>query len=479
MNADVLETLAWMLLHSLWQAAVIAVFVATVSSAIHSPRWRHNLAMGGLLGTALWTGYSAFAGATILQVGPLAMPDGTTALHPPTVAAVVETAARSSWAIALVQAWFLGAVISLVLVLRDAVAVRGLRHRADVPGLPDSVRNMVKRSSKRMGVAEVMVRLSNDVGAPTVTGVWRPMILLPATALGLTPDQLETVILHELAHVKRHDLLIAIEVRAMHVLYFFNPAVWWLEHRIRTERELCCDDLVVASKVESTVYARALLALAEQRTLGLSLAATVGNLRQRIERLAGLTPRRRRAHPLTALMVALGLLLVGPSSVADPGAPSLGQQLEDAAVNSDFDALRKLTARATKEGTVAEKWTAYAYSGEYWFGAGDAQKALDWYELALALPLDESDLSFARYKAGWSHYNLKHADAAIDYLKRVSESGNATMETEAFKDLVRFYVDFNREAEGKAWYKAHGQMDVWNQRIQERREALEKRNNTK
>ena len=85
------------------------------------------------------------------------------------------------------------------------------------------------------------------VDVPTVIGWLRPVVLVPASALaGMTPQQLEAILAHELAHIRRHDYLVNLLQTLVETLLFYHPAVWWLSRRIRIERENCCDDLAVS-----------------------------------------------------------------------------------------------------------------------------------------------------------------------------------------------------------------------------------------
>ncbi len=127
-----------------------------------------------------------------------------------------------------------------------------------------------------------------------VVGYLRPMILLPASVLtGLTPAQLESLLAHELAHVRRHDWLVNAVQVVVETFLFYHPAVWWLSSRIRDERELCCDDIALKVIGDKATYGRMLLALEELRhattrdalTVPASLAATGGSLVARIRRL--------------------------------------------------------------------------------------------------------------------------------------------------------------------------------------------------
>src|SRR5262249_15029310 len=130
--------------------------------------------------------------------------------------------------------------------------------------------------------------VSSDTDSPSVTGWLRPIILLPLSAIaGLTPDQLEAVLAHELAHIRRHDYLVNLLQMAAETVLFYHPAVWWISARIRHERDLCCDDLAVRACGGALCYARALTALEKMRAghPALALGSTDGPLFLRIRRL--------------------------------------------------------------------------------------------------------------------------------------------------------------------------------------------------
>src|SRR5438045_2418615 len=104
------------------------------------------------------------------------------------------------------------------------------------------------------------------VHVPAVLGCVRPVILLPASALtGLTPLQLEALLAHELAHVRRYDYLVNLVQSVIETLLFYHPAVWWISARVRDEREHCCDDLAVAVCGDPHFYASALLSMERLR----------------------------------------------------------------------------------------------------------------------------------------------------------------------------------------------------------------------
>jgi BlaR1 peptidase M56 len=201
--------------------------------------------------------------------------------------------------------------------------------------LVDFVRAMAARWSLR--AVPLLVRV-DEIVIPKVVGLVWPRILLPAAALsGLTPAQLEMVLTHELAHLRRHDMWVNLLQRLAEAVLFFNPAVWYLSRRISTVREYCCDELTCrtlagVSEQSKAQYALALLRVVElARCPGAPLAAADPNpaddllalaaagrtaleLRTRIETLYGepvREPLRLSAGGwLTVAVLALAVLLV-------------------------------------------------------------------------------------------------------------------------------------------------------------------------
>ncbi|MBC8218756.1 MAG: M56 family metallopeptidase, partial [Planctomycetes bacterium] len=147
------------------------------------------------------------------------------------------------------------------------------------------------------------------VQIPTVVGWLRPVILLPATALtGLTSDQVEALLAHELAHIRRGDYLINMLQTVVEILGFYHPAVWWISNKIRLERENCCDDIAVAICGDKMHYATALAEMERIRSARgeLALAANGGNLLTRIRRLIGKGPApKSRFNWAAALVTAM------------------------------------------------------------------------------------------------------------------------------------------------------------------------------
>jgi Zn-dependent protease with chaperone function len=144
---------------------------------------------------------------------------------------------------------------------------------------------------------------SDELSVPTAIGFVKPTVVVPAWTLrDLSADELNTVVLHELAHLGRWDDWTNLAQKVLRALFFFHPAVWWLESRLALEREIACDDMVVAQTANPRAYAACLVSIAERNLLrrGIALAqAAVGRMRQtslRILRI--LDPRASHAVPV-------------------------------------------------------------------------------------------------------------------------------------------------------------------------------------
>ncbi len=216
----------------------------------------------------------------------------------------------------IVAAWFLGIAILGLRLFGSWLYIRQL-VRTGFP-VQDSIwLDRLKQLSDRMQIGRTVHLLQTAlVEVPMLIGWLRPVILVP-TALfaGLPPDQLEAILIHELAHIRRHDYLVNLLQVLIETLLFYHPVVWWIGHKLRHERENCCDDLALLIVQDRGVYANALAALEETRSvqLTLTMAASGGSLLQRIQRIAGLRGKAQDSlnrKPMLSIFIVLFLLTV-------------------------------------------------------------------------------------------------------------------------------------------------------------------------
>jgi len=308
------------LMHFLWQGALVglAAWIALFLLERAKASTRYAVALGALLLMAVLPFATAFRLAGEIPRPAPAAVDAAPAAAPlvkaPETAggaATVRTFGASllPW---IFNLWLAGvAALSLV----HLGGLRRVRHlsRQGRP-MEEALQALARDLGRRVGVRRAVALLeSAAVSVPATVGWLRPVVLVPVSALtGLTPRQLEAILAHELAHVRRHDYLVNLLQTAVETLLFYHPAVWWVSAQVRRERENCCDDLAVTVCGDRLNYARALVELEGLRAAAprLALAATGGSLAGRVRRLLAPASRPSR-RPWAAGLLALALLPAG------------------------------------------------------------------------------------------------------------------------------------------------------------------------
>lgn len=322
------------LLHFVWQGTFIALAAGMALRMLHrrSPHARYTVACAAL---------AAMLCAPIVTARIVAA-SSRVAIVQPTTAAAARSAAASDDRFApgvrtvpsfpgsrflpagtsvdvagvlptIVAVWMAG--VSLLLLQLGGGWWRVRRIQAIAMLEPSSNwADPAQRLADRLGIARALrIVDSTMVDTPTVIGWMRPVILLPLSALAnLTPSQVEAILAHELAHVRRHDFVVNLAQTIAETLLFYHPGVWWLSRRIRIEREHCCDDIAVQLCGDPYAYAAALteIAAAGGSPNRLAVAATAGPLLHRVRRLLGAENNRRSAGGTIVAGLALALIVV-------------------------------------------------------------------------------------------------------------------------------------------------------------------------
>jgi len=318
-HSAIARALGWALIHFLWEGAAVAALVAAV---LYLGRPVSAKVRYGAACVALAAMLAAF-GVTLAILWPA--PPVTIAIQPAlrfaaTIASLPASqppppapADRLNW---IVPFWMAGVLIFYARTAGGWLAAQRLRGKAAAPAAPEW-QERLRVLAARLRVTRPVVLLESCLAeSPVMMGLLRPVILVPAGLLaGLAPDQLEAILLHELAHIRRHDYAVNVLQSLVEGLLFYHPAVWWVSGIVRAERENCCDDAVVAVRGDARGYAAALAALESLRSAGHpALAARGGNLMKRIHRL--LEPERPRS---AAAPVLAAILLITPMAWALAG----------------------------------------------------------------------------------------------------------------------------------------------------------------
>jgi beta-lactamase regulating signal transducer with metallopeptidase domain/septum formation inhibitor-activating ATPase MinD len=193
--------------------------------------------------------------------------------------------------------------------------LRSLRSKAQV-AVPETVQQSFARVVRQLRLVQpVALRVSREVMSPMAMGIWWTTVLLPlSVATSLPAAQLEAVLAHELAHIRRWDYFCNLLQTVIECLFFFHPAVWWMSSRTRDLREVCCDEIAARTCTDPGIYAEALLRMEEHRAGHLQLAVALhgkgGTLLSRIQRVMG--ERTMEYGSMSMVRVAAaGLVVVG------------------------------------------------------------------------------------------------------------------------------------------------------------------------
>ena len=342
MNLDALtqhpifDALAWTLIHSIWQATVVAVVIALLLDVFKSASssFRYNLAVTGLglipvlaVVTFIYQiqpeeveliPRAAFVDSSDLSDAQAFFTLGH--LQSPQPQEVTNEDGLKGFRVFLVLLWMSG---TLLFAIRMATGFIGV-YRMTRSGIsePDAkLREMLDRLLLNSNcIRQVKLVVSSMIEVPTTVGWIRPCILIPASIVsGFPAAAIEAFIAHELMHVRRFDYLVNLVQHVAEALFFYHPATWWLSSKIRMEREFCCDDQATELLGGKLEYVKALASLAEKRhQTRLAPAASGFSLLHRIQRLLGSKPNaesvsnRSLAGLVTAVIVVGLFTLVAP-----------------------------------------------------------------------------------------------------------------------------------------------------------------------
>lgn len=477
LSSDIAGRLGWTLLHSLWQGAAAAALLAVARPALrfHSPQSRYAIALGSLgillIATAVTFRWSVSAQqdqsvASIAvtspaasvpsvppsvpspQVGIAPVPLNVPLPSPPRLRLISRFKTRLHLIVPWVAcAWVAGVLLVSLWHAGGWIAVQRLRRLGTQPVDP-STAHLATRIARLLNL-HVVVRIVQSVRieTPLVVGWLRPMILLPVAILaGLKPEQLEAILAHELAHVRRHDYLLNLVQVAAETLMFYHPAVWWISRRIRLEREQCCDDIAVSICGDRFRYVESLAALEEVRlSHALTLAARGSGgseLMTRVQRLLAPAHDSGRRHSFATITAGLlvGVAVTTVACMQHSNSPKevpatmtveeLVQHLAAAEQQSfrnltivDFE----LTTEFRPEGSTVWEKTPYriagtAYLGDMASGAARldiSQETLPakpdmgkWYEMAYSIGSDGAEGREVHYKFGELGHPLDSVSAS-------------------------------------------------------------------
>lgn len=326
------KSLGWALLHSLWQGLLIAAVLYAVLKILSGASARIRYYISASL---LCVFFILFVNTLITQWQKLQTvtvyvtesATGTGAAHSFKVSTIAPETSFLDHYITLIspklEYYFplIAALYALGLLLMtarfwiNAMQLRNLRRKG-LSVADHSWDEWINKYREYFNILRpVKVFLSERINVPMVMGTLKPIILLPFACISqLSTEQLETILMHELAHIKRHDYLLNIFQTVVETILFFNPFMWWISAIIRREREHCCDDMVLANTNYPLSYARALATLetSRQQTYTMAVAATgqKNQLFNRIKRIMEMKKNSLNYSQLTITILIVSALVL-------------------------------------------------------------------------------------------------------------------------------------------------------------------------
>jgi bla regulator protein blaR1 len=319
LNSPLLQCAGWTLVHFIWQGIAIGVIYIGLRRLLsrQSPASRYHLAMCCLAVMALLP-VITFIHLANISTGV------ATDTHAHALTAVLTTGGRQDTATVFsimdriqdllrpiipwtVPLWLLGVCAAMMRIARGWRHSYEMRETATYVPLQEWY-PVLKSLCALFGISAVVrLAVSTRVSVPSVVGWLKPIILIPPSAIaGLSPLQMELILAHELAHIRRQDYLWNLMQLAVETLLFYHPVVHWISQQGRLEREQCCDDMVVAKHGHVVEYARALTELESLRHAhsALLLGANGGHILNRIHRLLGVPVPEAPVFWLPLMLIA-------------------------------------------------------------------------------------------------------------------------------------------------------------------------------
>ena len=334
---ETVQALCRTLFYSLWQGLLLAIaggIVVLLTKKLRAAV-RYNILTALLVVFLMGTGFtfcyqlsSIWARATIVETSniPVVALTGNFGVAPPSALPIKPTAFTTvalSWLTAnagyIVIGWLLAIAFRCMQMLTGLRGIYLLRHK----GLTDAGTYWVNRLNQLATSIQltkpVLLMQSAIAKVPMVTGHLKPIILMPLGVLTALPeDEIEAILLHELAHIRRKDYLINILQSLCEIIFFFNPAVLWVSSLIKDERENCCDDIAVGNVKNKQQFIHALISFQEYHLAATNYAVGFpgrkNHLLNRVKRI--ITNNNKTLNTMEKTLLATGIVILSFITVA-------------------------------------------------------------------------------------------------------------------------------------------------------------------
>ena len=359
---NLVKALCETLIHSLWQGVILAALTAAIIAFTRksSPARRYNFLIAALALFAVATVFTF-----VIAINKTAPTVSAPAAYHKGMVINVQLAQQGAHAIAP-QKSFTDTIISyfnknsatIVLIWFLIVCARCVQLAAGLQGVfylrnknifraDKAWENRVQQLAKNLGIRRMVnIAESGLAKVPMVVGHLKPLILIPVGLLtALSTDEIEAILIHELAHIQRADYLVNLLQSLVEIIFFFNPAVLWISALIKTERENCCDDIAVAQSSSKVTYIKALVSCQEydatSPAYAMALRGTKNHLKNRVTRI--ISNNNQSLNRVEKSLLAIGLVTAGLCTAAFTNAEKINKLVSTTAkaVTHMGDAIKK------------------------------------------------------------------------------------------------------------------------------------------
>jgi len=291
---QLIEALAWTLVHSVWQLALIALATGILLKFLknQSAQLRYGLAFSAMVFSCFVCIFTFAVEYMTSQTGAAPVMDLEMEMVSTTLVSQPVNSVLSFLDLyqgLIVNVWLLGSLLFLFRFSAGWLHLRRLVRDAVIDPITGSIEFIALKEKFNIKRA-ILVKASESITSPMVIGFLKPIILIPVGMVNqLTLSEVEAVMAHELAHIKRHDFLLNLFQSMMETVFYFHPGVWYLSKVINKERENCCDDLAILHTGNAVTFAKTLVKLQDLEFSplkpALAMAGTTGDFTQRIKRI--------------------------------------------------------------------------------------------------------------------------------------------------------------------------------------------------
>ena len=347
---NLVQALCDTLIHSLWQGVILAAITAAIIAFTRksAPVKRYNLLIAALAlfaAAAVCTFVIAINKAPLVTHSPVAYHNDPIINIQPVQKGVNQVATQTTFTDSItsylnknsstvVLIWFLIVCARCLQLATGLQGVYYLRHK-NIYKAGNAWENRVHQLANSLGIRRIVTIAESGLAkVPMVVGHLKPLILIPVGLLtALSTDEIEAILVHELAHIRRADYLVNLLQSLVEIIFFFNPAVLWISALIKTERENCCDDIAVAQSSSKVTYIKALVSCQEydntSPAYAMALKGSKNHLKNRVTRI--ISNNNQSLNRVEKSLLAIALVTAGLGTVAFTNAEKINKLVANTA----------------------------------------------------------------------------------------------------------------------------------------------------